>query len=300
MKIRNLLSYTIIIFVGGLLAGCVSGPADNKSGNGDETTVNAFDQVNDQLKEVYYRFPSPDEMFSYVRQQSLEFDPTLLIPVKQSRKFIDSKSQKVGLGMYVSDLAYITLFERYKESMDYMRVIHSLSEEVRIAGAFDQQFAERIEANIRNMDSLKVISNDALDKLVSYLVSNNMEETFALISMGGFVEVVYISTQLVDKYEPDDETIQRIAEQKFVLKNLLEYVNIYKNDAAVKETMNTIQPIVDFYNNLEKKEQSETKVQKQDDGKLIFSGGSDLYLTEDQFNELKTTAANIRKAMLYN
>jgi len=279
-------------------AACVNNPNTNNQNQEEDATVTGFDQVNDQLKRVYYRFPSPDEMFHYVKKESLSFDADLVIPVNQSRKFIDSKTQKIGLGMYVADLAYITLFERYKESMDYLRVIHTLSENVRISGAFDNQFVERIESNIKNIDSLKTMSNEALDKLIDYLVSNDMEETFALIAMGGFVEVVYISVNLVEDYSPENTTIQRIAEQKYVLRNLMEYVNNYTNNKSVLETKQSLAPIVSFYEELQPVENKKTEVSVEDDGNLVLQGGSSLTLSAEQFNELSALVTDLRNELL--
>ena len=269
------------------------GSSSNDSDSFDKDT-SGFAQLETELKDVYYRFPSPGEMFRFIDSSGLQFDNTLLLPVKNADNYLDSKSQAVNLGIYVADLAYITLFQRYKESMDYLHVIYILSEKIRISSAFNKNLVIRIESNIQNLDSLKVISDNALTSLINYLVRNNKENTFAIISMGGFVESLYLSLNLVSSYSSENPTIQRIIDQKIAFDNLIRYSNEYSDDPNVRSILEIAEPLTEFFNKItfiEKK----TKVSKAEDGRIIIGGGKQLKINEEEFYEFKTVVTKTRK-----
>ncbi len=270
--------------------------ANKYDAENEDTT--GFMQLESEIKYVYYRFPSPDEMFRFIDSSGMTFDNTLLLPVENAGKFLDSKSQAVNLGIYVADLAYITLFQRYKESMDYLNVIYSLSEKIRISSAFNKSLVIRIERNIQNIDSLKAISENALTSLTNYLVRNDKENTFAIISIGGFIESLYLSLNLVDNFNPENATIQRIIDQKTVLDNLMKYCHEYDDDPNVEVILDIVNPLVKFLDNMTVTEMK-TKVTRSKDGRLVIGGGKQIKITEGEFIKLKQLAIKTRNKLIH-
>lgn len=285
------LSFIMVILIA--TSSCKSDRSESKDSETIVDDTSAFMQLEREIKYVYYRFPSPDEMFRFIDSTGLQFDNTLLLPVENADKYLDSKSQAVNLGIYVADLAYITLFQRYKESMDYLQVIYSLSEKIRISAAFDSELVIRIERNIQNIDSLRIISDKALTSLTNYLVRNDKENTFAIISVGGFIEALYLSLNLVDNFDPQNITIQRIIDQKIVLDNLLKYANEYSDDPNLMTIIEITNPLAEFFNDI-KVIETKTEVTKGEDGRIIVGGGKQLKITEDEYNELKQLVKNTR------
>ena len=161
-----------------------------------------------------YRFPTPNEIFGFINNEKLKFDQTYLNPAENSEKYLDSKTQTIGLGIYVSDLAYVTLFEAYNKSAEYYRLIHLLSEKIRITSAYDLEVAKRIDKNLMNLDSLKSISVDSYSSMVEYLIVNSREKTIALIAAGSYVECFYIAFNLAGNYSLSNPMILKIVDLK--------------------------------------------------------------------------------------
>ncbi len=268
----------------------------NKSDKYEEDT-STYAQLENRIKKVYYRFPSPDEMFIVIDSAGLQFDNTILLPVRKADQYLDSKSQSLILGVYVADLGYITLFERYKESIDYLQVIYSLSEKTRISSAFDKNLGDRIERNIRNIDSLSTISEEALTDLTNYLVRNNKENTFAIISLGGFVEFLYLSLNLVGDYNPDNPTIQRIVDQKVAFDNIMKYSYEYSDDPNVSSILEIVEPLFEFFKNIAV-EKVKTNVSKGEDGRIIIGGGDKFKINEKEYYELKQIVIQTRNKII--
>lgn len=268
----------------------------NKSAEYEDDT-GSYALLESEIKKVYYRFPSPDEMFTIIDSIGLQFDNTLLLPAQNASKYLDSKSQALNLGVYVADLAYITLFQRYKESIDYLQVIHKLSDKLRISSAFDENLVDRIEKNISNFDSLSTISDDALTSLINYLVRNDKENTFAIISLGGFIEFYHLALNLVGDYKAENQTIQRIIDQKIAFENLVKYSYEYSDDPNVSSCLEIVEPLSDFLKNITVVK-AKTTITKSDDGRIIVGGGDKLKITEEEFNELKKLVTQIREKII--
>jgi hypothetical protein len=262
-----------------------------------EEDTTGLAQMESRIKKVYYRFPSPDEMFAIIDSTGLQFDNTIILPVKKADQYLDSKSQSLILGVYVADLAYITLFERYKESIDYLQVIYSLSDKIRISSAFDKNLTDRIEKNIRNMDSLSVISDQALTDLTYYLVRNNKENTFTIISLGGFVEFLYLSLNLAGDYNEDNLTIQHIIDQKAAFDNIMKYSYEYSGDPNVSGVLEIVGPLYEFFKNITVKK-TRTTVTEDEDGRIVIEGGDRLEISKTEFNKLKQIVMETREKMI--
>jgi len=262
-----------------------------------EEDTSRYAQLESKVKEVYYRFPSPDEMFAIIDSTGLQFDNTLLLPIENASKYLDSKSQALNLGVYIADLAYITLFQRYKESVDYLQVIHLLSEKIRIASAFEEDLVDRIEKNIRNIDSLRAISDNALTSLINYLVRNDKENTFAIISIGGMIEFYYLALNLAGNYKPEDQNIQHIVDQKMAFDNLMKYSYEFSDDSNLTGSLEIVEPLSDFLNSITVV-RVKTTVTKTEDGRIIVGGGDKLKITEEEYNEFKRLVGQIRKKIM--
>ena len=291
MKIFNI---GIILILVSLLSGCRNSGNETKISEIEkDKIVDEFREMNKRANEIYYRFPSPDEMFSFVNNEGLVFDNELLNPISNLEKYVDSKIQTINLGIYMADLGYITLFQKYKESVNYFDVIYELSEKLRVSTAFDKNIIKRIENNLKNVDSLKAISNDSYSYLIDYLVQNDKEKTFAVISMGAYIEFLYLTLNLVGEYNVKSETIQRIVEQKYVFDNLFFYFEEFKGDPIVDAVFGDVEKLKNVIDKIGE-EKVKTTVEKSKDGKLVLGGGSKIVIKSEQFYELKDVSSEIR------
>lgn len=292
MKVKYLLKLIIIVV---MIAGCRSNPSPPGHIGSDLAKSGNMNEV----KEIYYRFPSPDEMLNFIDQEEIDFTDYFLLPVEKSTDFLDSRSQALNLGVYIADMAYITLFQREKETLTYFQVIYNLSEQLRLAGAFDINLLKRFEDNLKKPDSLKIIADEALTNIIDYLVKNDKEKVFAVISIGGFVEGLYIAFNVAGNYSEDNPVVQRISDQKLVLDNLLGYCQGYESDQNVKEALRVLEPIRGVYNQMMVTSE-ETSVTKAEDGSLIIEGGDKITMSESQYIHLRETLLTARRSITEN
>jgi hypothetical protein len=294
MRVKVILG--IILFL--IVLSCNNNKNQQQSVNTNEKDVMGAGQL-EVMQETYYRFPSPEEMLNFINKENLNFNDQILQPIDNASHYLDSKSQALNLGVYVSDMAYIILFQRQKEALSYFQIVYDLSDRLRMSSAFDAKLLKRFEDNLKNVDSLKSLSDGAMVKITNYLVENDKEKTLAVISIGGYIESLYLAFNLVNAYGEDNEIIQRISDQKLVLENLLHYAMVYSNDQNVSDAIKILQPIRTCYNSLTTTS-AETSVRKDKNGKLIISGGQKITISLEQYNKLKDATFAARKAITEN
>jgi hypothetical protein len=138
--------------------------------------------------------------------------------------------------------------------------MYRLSEELGIPEDYIYSTSDRLERNISNKDSLNKIANEIYDTVDEYLKENEREHASALIVLGGWVEALYIASNVfdLDNENEDFEYMERIAEQKYSLDKLIELLEQFKDDDAVAEMLpklKSLQPVFEEFtvnpNNIE-------------------------------------------------
>ena len=277
-----------------ILGGCkqvTTGDSEENNAMPIEDQSNNLDQA---IKEVYHRFPSPEEMLAMLEVNDVSYNEQLLNPAQNRKNYIDSRSQALNLGVYAADLAYLTLFEQHAKASEYFEAIYELSDNLRVSSAFDRSLMFRIQENLTNPDSLRVISEEAFISLSNHLGSTDNEKTFALISIGGFIEALYFSFKLGGDYNTEGSFAQKIADQKYVLENIYSYANNFRQEKSVEVSLEKLNELHEIYNHLELAKE-ETTVSRDKDGKLVIKGGDRLIITAEQYNALKEQTLKARK-----
>ncbi|MBN1185625.1 MAG: hypothetical protein JXB49_25300 [Bacteroidales bacterium] len=246
-------------------------------------------------EKVYYKFPSSEEIFDVINQGELHFNPDLTNKIESADKYSNSRAQAINLGVYTSDLAYLTIFEKTKESLDYFAVINKLSNKLHISSSESEDLFNRIQQNLTSIDSLKLLARDSYNKIVEHFSITENEKTLAIITAGAYIECLYISIHLVGDYSKTNTAVTKLAEQKYAVYNLQQYMDNFEDYEYVKETIEDVKPVFDIFNSLTETELEETSVIEAEDGSLIFAGGKVVSITEEEFNNLKVELAKIRK-----
>ncbi|MDG2370490.1 MAG: hypothetical protein P8M12_07585 [Flavobacteriales bacterium] len=247
---------------------------------------------------VTYQVPTPNELFTLFSDVEVAFDANLLNSTSNTEKYSSNKIKALNFGVYSTDLAFAANFGEATASLKYFSVIKNLGDELNVNNAFDQLVFDRIEQNIQanNSDSLFNLSNETYYNAYTYLKDNDRGSTLSLIVVGGWVESLYILTNLVD-YEVDKELLSRIADQRLTLENLYGFMAEYQSDSDVSEIMASLLPIEEVLMNLESEESSiETGVN--DNGTYNLDGGADFFMSQDEFNSLKEAVNALRNSIV--
>ncbi len=168
-----------------------------------------------------FPLPSPWQVSSLIKKLNLPYNDKFVNKPDNYQKYTTSFKQSLNLGIYGTDLSYLNIYEKIQESVSYLGTIKKLSEELGVTQAFEPEVFESIERNINNRDSLTRIIARAYANSDFYLKTNDRHDIGALIIAGGWIESMYLLTQIVQENN-NREIINRIGEQKHPLDNLIE------------------------------------------------------------------------------
>lgn len=295
MKKRELVIFLLLTFL-------ISCQQKGKENNTQDVSSAILDEdieeiQNNSERTVYYRFPSPEDMLQYINREKLDYIPELLNPHENAKKYIDSKSQAINLGVYISELAYVIMFKKLNQASNYLEAVNFLSDELLISPIDNSDLESRVKRNLNNIDSLKVISRDAYNNMVEYLAKTENEQTLALVSTGAYIEALYLALNQIDKFNAKNPLIKKIFEQKYAFGNLYLYLeeNAGENNSDILAELETIKSKFD---QIELVKISKTEV-RQEDGLLVFGGGKTrVEITKDQFDDIKRTISQIREKLV--
>ncbi len=274
-----------------------TGDATKKDNIKDSTKTEVTEVVTSETV-VHFLIPSPRHMFSFTKDSKLKFSEDVLNPIDRADKYIDTRSKEFGFGVYSADLAYTAAFKQTKASFNYLTVVRDLSDKIGISTVFDESLVNRIDNISENKDSLIKVTNDTYFDIVKHLENDQRTSTLALISAGGWLESLYIVTSLVGDYSTSSNTVQLIADQKLIFKNLIDYLKQNESDENIKAIMTDFMPIKQVYDEL-KFENTEVDKNSGPKGSVVI-GGKKITMTAAQFEKLKKTIADVRNKLTGN
>lgn len=284
-----------------LLVACRS--ERNKTGStddilGDSSMSGVMEQIN-RARRILYLTPSPAEMLDMMDFKTASFDGSLPNKPAYIDRYFDLRSQSLNLGVYITDMAYVALFGRHVETIEYLEAIDNLAGQVRVEGAFSRQLIDRARKNAESLDSLYVISNEAFVNLVDYCERNKRPNTAVLVSAGALIESLYMALSMVEDYYEANYLIQHIADQKYVVENLFKFAEDLSADPNVARLLEELEPVRNLYASVSEPDDN-TTVKKEESGRLVIGAKKKLGLSEEQFGELKKITAKIRNNITDN
>ena len=282
-------------------AGCGNKTASENTENPTDTLVAKTPAPKAGLVQKYSQVPSPGEMFTFIKQlgNKAKNDVSKLNSTENAKRYNDNRSRALNFGVYSADLLFCSTFNHGPEALKYFINIKKLGDYIGISTAINDQTANRISANIDNPDSLGMISNDLYFTAFDNLESNERGNTLALVMAGGWVESIYMVTGMEPVFKTDNPVVTRVAEQKYTLENLMDFMRKYENDPDVAAVLKDLEGLQSEFNKIEETKGSATITVK--NGKKILGGGEKPHgITAEQYTSLVNKVAVIRKSMTLN
>ena len=203
------------------------------------TQKNLINNNNDSLikeqeshvEKIYFNVPSTMRTAYILKKAGANYDASLpLDPSIATEDFI-SDQQALILGILGSDLNYTIVSNKNQETVFYLNSINVLGEKLGLGNVLNQEMKNRIESNINSKDSMQVLVTDLFWHVEKSLNEDGRSSTSALIIAGGWIEGLYIATQIAKKMPENEKIKSIICQQKFSSKSVLELIkNITYSD----------------------------------------------------------------------
>lgn len=276
------------------LASCGDGKTDDPMDNGVDSSKVETPAIN-PVSETFFQVPSPGEMLTFIKMVGGKNNKntSFLNPTENQKNYADNKSRALNFGIYSCDLSYCSIFELGSDALKYFKVVKQMGDQIGVSTAIKPEMMKRLENNVGMPDSLAVITDDIYFSSFETLEGSQQGSTLAQVVAGGWIESLFIATNLA-KYENASPMIERLADQKYTLENLIEFLKKHEADANVKAIKTDFESLLAEFNKISEKDL--TKGNKSTEGKMLIGGGKQLNMSEDIYKGIVEKVRSIRNA----
>lgn len=256
------------------------------------------EDVYQKAKDIFYALPSPVEMTTLIKTSGGEFRKDIILDPQKANDFATLQKQAFALGVYGADLSYAGLFEQKQDAIKLLAATKRIASKVGIEEVYTAEFIERANENLGNRDSILNILTEVYWETNSALKENNRNELAMLILGAGWVEGVYIGSELIDLEQFDTELANRMAEQKYTANQLQALFEKYAVNEIVATAYETFAPLLDAYAALDVSVKS-TSVKRDDaSGKVVIGGKAEMNFTKEDIRRLVEAARQVRVKLI--
>lgn len=224
-------------------------------GGGQQASTEAQDEnlPKDSLVKAVTKYPLPTsfEVTNLLNKAGAGFILSISNSTSNVDKYFTEKSKAINLGIYGADLAYASTYQMKQETMNYLKVSKKLIDELQISTEFNATFAERVEKNIDNQDSLIKVISDSFFKTYEFLTNNGKDNLSLLVMSGSWTEGLYITTQIEKTSKKSQDFVKIIVNQNSSLAKLIELLDKNKANADVAEMLVKLQTISAAYKDVQ-------------------------------------------------
>ncbi len=259
-------------------------------------TAKTQESTTSAVSETFFQVPSPGEMLSFIKMVGGKNNKntSFLNPLANEKNYTDSKSRALNFGIYSCDLSYCSIFEIGSESIKYFKTVKTMGDQIGVSTAIKPEMLKRLENNLSNSDSLGVITDDIYFSSFETLEDSKQGPTLALVVAGGWIESIFIASQLATKYEAGSPVVERMADQKYTLENLIEFLKKHESDAGVAAVRADFEALLTEFNKIEEKDAEAAKTKGDD--KMMLAGGKQLVISEANYNAIISKIKEIRNS----
>ena len=289
--------YLFLAMAAGMMV--VSCSNNNKPKNNFEAELSQLD-INNELnraKQVFYALPSPIETAYLSQSTGVSYNMDLANPTSKVDDYSTTAQKALNFGVYGADLSYASLFNQTQTTIQYMSTAKKLADELGIFDFVHSDIVERIESNINDRDSLMEIITDGFTNANEYLKDAGRAEVAALIVAGGWVESLYLSTELAEMANNNTRLIDLVIDQRYSLSILIKLLENYKELSSVREVYKWLTELQGTFNRV-KSMPSEIKAETSKDGKTTLAGSTDNFINEVLFSAICQKTDSIRSLIV--
>lgn len=284
--------------------GCGSG--EGEGGTAGTDTAGMENEGGGMLKtagkaqNIFYSIPSPIELALLIQKAGAKYNKDFLNSPDNVSKYSTNISKALNLGVYGADLSYTSVFDdNTQESILYLACTRKLAESLGVGNAFDENTVDRIQNNTGKKDSLLTIISDSYMTTDEILKESQRENASALLITGGFVEALYLGTQLAKTTKNNADIITRIAEQKGTLDNVIALLSAYGQDPAIASVLTDLKALKEIYDQVKVESRSPSQTKMNPSSRVTTIGGKIIYtISPEVVEKLTAKSAEIRNKII--
>jgi len=251
--------------------------------NQDSSTI----QQESHVEKIYFNVPSTMKTAYILKKAGATYDASFPLNPNKANDDFTTEQQALLLGIYGSDLNYTIVSNKNQETIYYLNSINSLGEKLGLGNILNQEMKNRIEKNVNSKDSMQVIITDLFWKIEQSLNEDGRSRIGALIVTGGWIEGLYVATQIAIKMPENIKIKSIICQQKFSSKDVLELVKNSCSSEYISDVV--LRPLKQINASL-----SKIKTRQEFYSSELNIDENDMIIDNNVINEITTIIEQIR------
>jgi len=218
------------------------------------------DQIGQEVSDFVYPLPASYEVTEMLNRIGIPYMLGTANSVENVNKYFTAKSKAYNIGVYGSDLSYASTYQMTQETMLYLEAITQLGNDLGISSIYNEDLLAGIEASINNKDTLVEIITTTVYDTYDFLNKNGKGDLALLMVAGGWIEAMYLTTNVSANVANNPEIVNIIYTQKASLEKLMEILNDRSEEANIQELIENFAPVTEAYNKVENEKMTEEQV----------------------------------------
>jgi len=294
-------TFAAALIISCVLFSCDSDP-DVSNVKNDTTSKNKSGKApisSQVIKEFVDKIPSPMVISSLIRDMGVEYDQSLLNSIDNESKYNNDFRWALNLGVFSTDLGYANIYEKSQDAINLLVGVKDMAEQLKIGQYFEFEKIKELAKSSDKLDELLRVTEENLQQVNAKLQEADRSDMTVLIITGGWIEVMYLATNVAQKKQNKDLE-STIAEQRIVLDQLITLLNYYDSMPKMRALHDEL---VELYKIFEKVKvtyiKGESK-QAEKDGQLVIEQGerTEIEMSKEILDEITAKVASIRNKVV--
>lgn len=209
------------------------------------------DQIGQEVSDFVYPLPASYEVTDMLNRIGIPYMLGTANSVENVNKYFTAKSKAYNIGVYGSDLSYASTYQMTQETMLYLEAITQLGNDLGISSIYNEDLLSGIEENINSKDTLVEIITATVYDTYDFLHKNGKGDLALLMVAGGWIEAMYLTTNVSANVANNPEIVSIIYAQKASLEKLMEILNERNEEANIQELIENFAPVTEAYDKVE-------------------------------------------------
>ena len=224
------------------------------------TTDTLSEGTKSSLESISVNIPSPMEVTGEIAGAGISFNKSLVNPTNKASNYSTNYQKALNLGIYGSDLGYVTGFKQMQDALGYIGTVKKLAEEVGVSSAYDEEAIKKIVDNMSKVEdstsNTGELIKEVYQKAERNLRSQHRVEITGLVVTGGWIEGLYVATQALgteQRNEKNEKLYSRIWNQAYSFQYVSQLLNEYKTNPDFAKLLEELKDVEALCKSIEKR-----------------------------------------------
>lgn len=210
------------------------------------------DLIKEEIQFTLLELPAPSEIPYLLMASGAVYDVSIINTLEKADQYrLTQEKVALNLGIYATDVGYLCTYQQLQEALYYLEECRNLSDYIGVTSAFDIELINTSKDHISSTDTLAMVIDKAIRNASETLRTQQRIETSLMLLAGGFIEGLYLSTTLLEKYPEEALTKENVSLiHSHIIRLILEQEPALDNIIEMLHTVEPTDPIIQLIDEL--------------------------------------------------